>query len=298
MARKEINVFGTSFLDLLSGALAAVIILFVIVPKMTKENVDALEKVKKIEAVVESIDDAIEHIKNNVPKDVYEQIKTQLDDLTQKVKILTEELESLKQDVIRLSEENEGLKAEISEKDELIKQLQKEIQELKEKLEQEESKNTALNNVEQTLGVFAKFGIIVSWDELETDVDMGVQCFSPEEQAWRMYPNKSWGILGQDVRERVEDDEEVFELFYVPQIHSAVYTAWVNVYSGSRGHSANIKCIMIFHPGKPDERREELPSFSISGQAPKCFVTFRLDDSGFEILPHREPIWGNGRVTK
>ncbi len=35
MARKEINVFGTSFLDLLSGALAAVIILFVIVPKLS-----------------------------------------------------------------------------------------------------------------------------------------------------------------------------------------------------------------------------------------------------------------------
>ena len=60
MARKEINIFGTSFLDLLSGALAAVIILFIIVPKMTQENIDAIEKVKKIEAVVESIDVALE----------------------------------------------------------------------------------------------------------------------------------------------------------------------------------------------------------------------------------------------
>ena len=36
MARKEINIFGTSFLDLLCGALAAVIILFVIVPKQSQ----------------------------------------------------------------------------------------------------------------------------------------------------------------------------------------------------------------------------------------------------------------------
>ena len=31
MARKEINVFGASFLDLLSGALGAVIILYILV---------------------------------------------------------------------------------------------------------------------------------------------------------------------------------------------------------------------------------------------------------------------------
>ena len=39
MAKKDINIFGTSFLDLLSGALASVIILFVIVPKKTSSDV-------------------------------------------------------------------------------------------------------------------------------------------------------------------------------------------------------------------------------------------------------------------
>ena len=74
MARKEINIFGTSFLDLLSGALAAVIILFIIVPKMTQENIDAIEKVKKIESVVENIDVALEEIKNRIPKEEYDLI--------------------------------------------------------------------------------------------------------------------------------------------------------------------------------------------------------------------------------
>ena len=60
MARQEINIFGTSFLDLLSGALAAVIILFIIIPKMTKEDVELLEKVKEIQEITTSIDDAIE----------------------------------------------------------------------------------------------------------------------------------------------------------------------------------------------------------------------------------------------
>lgn len=298
MARKEINIFGTSFLDLLSGALAAVIILFIIVPKMTKENIDALEKFKEIEAVVESIDVAIDEIKNRVPKEVYEEIETQLDELTSKVEQLTHEMENLKQDITCIIEENKRLKQQIEEKDAEIESLKAEIEKLREKLQQEEAKNTAINNVEQTLGVFAKFGIIAAWDELDTDVDMGVQCFSPEEQAWRMYPNKVWGILGQDVRERIDDGEQHFELFYVPEIHDAVYTAWVNIYSESRGQNASVKCIMIFHPGKSDERREELPVFTLNQGAAKCFVTFRLTDFGFEILPHKEPIWGNGRVVK
>ena len=44
MARKEINIFGTSFLDLLSGALGAVIILFIIVPKMSVQQQEALQE--------------------------------------------------------------------------------------------------------------------------------------------------------------------------------------------------------------------------------------------------------------
>jgi hypothetical protein len=37
MQRREINIFSISFLDLLSGALGAVLILFIIIPKMTDE---------------------------------------------------------------------------------------------------------------------------------------------------------------------------------------------------------------------------------------------------------------------
>lgn len=43
MARQEINIFGTSFLYLLFGALAAVIILSIIMPKMSVEHQKILE---------------------------------------------------------------------------------------------------------------------------------------------------------------------------------------------------------------------------------------------------------------
>jgi restriction endonuclease S subunit len=44
MSRKEINIFNMSFLDLLSGALGAVLILFIIIPKMTAEQQNELEQ--------------------------------------------------------------------------------------------------------------------------------------------------------------------------------------------------------------------------------------------------------------
>lgn len=298
MARKEINIFGASFLDLLSGALGAVIILFIIVPKMTQENIDAIEKVKKIESVIENIDTTIEEIINMIPKEEYELIKEQFDNLKDKVNQLTEEIAELEQEIIKVQQENVQLKEDLKDKDKMIAELQAELERLREKLNQEEEKNKAINNVEQTLGVFAKFGIIASWDELDTDVDMGVQNFNNGEQVWRMHANKNWGILGQDVRERVDDGEQHFELFYVPEIKDGVYTAWVNIYENSRCKTATMKCIMIFHPGEPDEYRKELPQFTLKSGANNCFVTFRLSESGFEILPHREPLWGDGKVIK
>ena len=48
MQRKEINIFSISFLDLLSGALGAVLILFIIIPKMTFEQQDAISQLEEL----------------------------------------------------------------------------------------------------------------------------------------------------------------------------------------------------------------------------------------------------------
>lgn len=56
MARKEINVFSVSFLDLLSGALAAVIILYIIVPKMSQEQQEAVEQLEELQQQLQQMD--------------------------------------------------------------------------------------------------------------------------------------------------------------------------------------------------------------------------------------------------
>lgn len=293
MSRKEINIFGTSFLDLLSGALAAVIILFIIVPKASKEDMDLLKKVKEIENINMDIDDAIDRIKNGIPKEDYEKIEGEMIALKQLVDEQNKRLAELEGQIEQITDENSTLKEQIRVQQEEIEQMGKQLAEVKQK------RKTA-NTVENALGVFAKFGILCRWNETDVDVDMGVQRFGANpEQCWRMYPSKQWGILGEDVRERIEEsEEERFELFYVPQIYPDEYTIWINVYEKSIGATANVSCVFIFHPGKKDEIRQELPLTTISKGKSHCIATFRLSNNGFTIINHREPIWGNGKVIK
>ena len=301
MARKQINIFGTSFLDLLSGALAAVIILFVVVPKGIQEDPEIVKEVQEIKAITSDIKTAIETIKNSVPKEVLEKIQKEFDSVNKKLEELNEKIDKLEVDIKQIQQENVTLKQKVKEQEDEIAKLKQQVDELNKEIEEIKQKNSTANTVEKTLGVFAKFGIICKWNEADTDVDMGVQRFgSSPEQCWRNFPSKKWGILGEDVRERIDDDSsERFELFYVPQIYPDEYTAWVNIYEGSSGSNATVNCILVFHPGKEDEQKKEIGPFNITKGGPhKLVVSFRLTNSGFEIINTREPIWGNGRVEK
>lgn len=299
MGRKEINLFGTSFLDLLSGALGAVIILFVLVPKMTRTEVEMLDKVKTIEAIAVDLDELIDKLENSVPKELLEQIEKELSAMKDRIARLQTQLSELEHIADAVTKENTALREKVSEQQEEIDRLKKQLSDVSNRVQEIEENNHTANTVEKTLGVFARFGILCRWEETDADVDIGVQKFGTDEgQCWRMHPSKPWGILGEDVRERVEDTRERFELFYVPEIHPDVYTAWTNIYEHSPGMCANVYCTLIFHPGQPDEQRHEIGPIVLSGSQTKCFVTFRLTAYGFEILPHREPLWGNGRVVK
>ncbi len=299
MGRREINIFGTSFLDLLSGALAAVIILFVIVPKMTPENADLLQKVKEIQTVAADVDDMLEKIRNSVPKEILEDIQKEMDDLKSRMDQLKQKLAELEEQVKKVAEDRDYWKKMAEEQQKELEQLRVRLARMEEKVREAEEKSRTANTVEKTLGVFARFGILCKWAQTDVDVDMGVQRFGyTPEQCWRMYPSKKWGILGEDVRERTDDGDGRFELFYVPQIYADEYTCWVNVFTGSVGSVADVSCILIFHPGKTDEIRKEVGPVHITKGNTKCVVSFRLSESGFELIPHREPVWGDGKVIK
>ncbi|MCK9303053.1 MAG: hypothetical protein PHU62_05720 [Bacteroidales bacterium] len=302
MARKEINVFSVSFLDLLSGALAAVIILFIIVPKMTSEQQSVLEQIEGLKTEVVELDSLLAQLHNSIPADEYTKLMDKLDSFQDLIDNLEQHVSSLQAETEKLKAENEELKELIKnceDSQKTIEQLRSKIAELEKEVKEKSNDSKMANTVEKTLGVFAQFGILCRWTEANTDVDIGVQRFgSSPEQCWRMYPNKEWGILGEDVRERNVGEEERFELFYVPQIYEDDYTFWINIYEKSASFDANVMCVLIFHPGKPDEIRKEIGPIHLTNSSINCVVSFHLNKYGFNIINYREPQWGEGRVVK
>lgn len=97
MRRKEINIFNISFLDLLSGALGAVIILFIAVPKNK-----APESSSKVEQATCSVE-----------KKLLNQCLDELDTKKQNIQEGLKSKEELERKVIALTEENKKIKEEL-----------------------------------------------------------------------------------------------------------------------------------------------------------------------------------------
>lgn len=119
MARKEINVFNIAFLDLISGALGAVIILYVAVPK---NNTEMVEK-KELEAVTES--------------------KVELE---KKVKTTEEKIKELEEEIRKVKSEKEKMTAEHKRK---IEEAKKAIEKI-EKVQGSEEEKISRQKEEET----------------------------------------------------------------------------------------------------------------------------------------------------
>ena len=113
MSRKEINVFGTSFLDLLSGALAAVIILYVIVPKMSQTEREALDELQQMNVQVDELSEQLQALRDMIPQDTYRALVDQVEQMQQTMQQLEESIAALQDDNARLTADNERLQSEV-----------------------------------------------------------------------------------------------------------------------------------------------------------------------------------------
>lgn len=98
MAKKTLEVFNISFIDLLSGALAAVIILFVIVPKMDAKSKEASEKLDALGLEVNELDSLVEELEQSVSAETYEQVIEQIEELKETVEAARESVKDLEQE--------------------------------------------------------------------------------------------------------------------------------------------------------------------------------------------------------
>ncbi len=157
--------FNVSFLDLLSGALGAVLILFIIVPKMD-QNVEAqlqeLESFKSLKMDVKGIQSLMSNLESSIPqadfdkmsseyKQQYQKFKEQYANVTSELKKVESVISSLEAEIKEvqeklakcdgrrkeLTQEVKTLKSKVKELEEITKdsqKMKKEIEDLKAKI--------------------------------------------------------------------------------------------------------------------------------------------------------------------
>ncbi len=170
MARKEVNVFNLSMLDLLSGALGAILIIFVIIPKLSgdiKIALKELEQIKELKVDAKEIQDMIQELKKSVPQAElvkyqakFDQLEAQsqklnqtIIDLQEEIKLLQDKLitcdkqrTELQEKVTKLQKEVEDLKNRLESHDTIVKQLEKQIEDLRNQLAKCDVEKTQVKN--------------------------------------------------------------------------------------------------------------------------------------------------------
>jgi hypothetical protein len=126
MQRKEINVFSMSFLDLLSSALAAVIILFIIVPKSDIQTQVADEAITELKTQFIEIDSIIQALSQTMSQEEIAEIIKSTGNMKTTIFKLEDATITLKNRLQETKQQNEELRLRIRD---VEKQLRKYMQE-------------------------------------------------------------------------------------------------------------------------------------------------------------------------
>ena len=244
MARKDINIFGTSFLDLLSGALAAVIILFVIVPKMSNCEQEALREIQEADMQVTELAEMIRQLENSVPQEQYDAIMQQIEELQQTIDNLSEQVNNMAQQLEQTRQENEQMRQQLEQQRQRIAELEEEV-----------NRNRQASQVGKIFGIDAELGVVCLWRE-NIDVDLYVTDLSSNETCYYYKKETDFGQLNEDITSRPDSDDDRFELFYQRHIKPGRYRLEVNIYSRaslSHASSAHVEGYVSLYPGRANE---------------------------------------------
>jgi len=273
MAGKEINVFSVSFLDLLSGALAAVIILFVIVPKMTSEQENIVETVDSLNVQVNELDSLIQLAQNSVSNEIYEQVQDELNEIRENLDEAREQAENMQQEIQNTRQRNRQLEGQLVETENRIREMEEalaavregptreQMEELQRELaearaELEEQRNRAAQGAggpgASMYGVNAKFAVICDWRE-NLDVDLYLKNTANNEWICYNCGNHRWAEYLGDVTSRSQGDGRFEMIYQIDEIIPGQYEVWYHLYSGSG--IANVTGYAVIHPFTNREKK-------------------------------------------
>lgn len=242
---KEINVFSVSFLDLLSGALAAIIILFIVIPKATVEQTEAAQTIERMNVTAEELESLIETARNSIPQDVYEQIQAQLQQMQELIEQLESQVENLQTQLQQSQSANEQLQQQLEQTTAQLESAQERIREL------ESQANNSRGISDMFFGLNASLGIVCTWSE-DLDVDLWLKNTATNQ--WCYYQNTSteFGNLAEDLTSRSRN-EDFYELIFQRTLKPGNYEIWVHLYSKSG--TANVSGYVTLFPGKRNEQK-------------------------------------------
>lgn len=273
MARKEVNVFGASFLDLLSGALGAVIILYIIVPKLTAEQSDILEQVNDLGTDIAEITTIVEEFRDAVPEELYTELMARFQAMESQVNELEQQVQNATRELSECRAEAEELRSE----------LEQVAQELEDALEQLDGENRSVAQLEDELQAAKEMlaqtflVIYIQWPERGVDVDLHVT--DPEGAEFyygqRTHPGRP-GVLTEDVTNG--PGAEVWEARIADP---GFYKVEANLYSAPSGTStSNVRGRIFFRDGSREinqirltenNRRQTLLQFTVSSEGEVVF---------------------------
>lgn len=262
MARKEINVFGTSFLDLLSGALAAVIILFVIVPKMSASDQEALREIQAADVQVSELAEMIHQLENSVPQEQFDAIMQQIEELQRTIENLNEQVTNMAQQLDQTRQENDQLRQQIEQQRQRIAELEEELE-----------RNRQASQMGKIFGIDAELGVVCLWRE-NIDVDLYVTDLSTNVTCYFRQNVTDFGQLNEDITSRPDSDDDRFELFYQRHLKPGRYRIDVNIFhraSMTHASAAHVEGYVSLFPGRANEIK--IPYRQITLTTPGQMVT-------------------------
>ncbi|MDR2130908.1 MAG: hypothetical protein LBP56_07080 [Odoribacteraceae bacterium] len=249
MARKELNIFGISFLDLLSGALGAVLILFIIIPKITVEQQEAIEQLEQLHVQAGDLNDLLEQARNSIPITLYEQIEAQMEELQHTINGLNRHVQQMQARVTTLERENRRLQEELEE-------AQRQLEEARRELAQRQAQERNISEG-KIFGTDAKLGVVCTWSE-NIDVDLYVKNLSTDEVCCYNHSHTPFGTLMEDVQSRRGADDNRYEVIYQKEIVPGKYLIYVNIYrkaSLDHARSATVTGFVVLFPGSSRQQK-------------------------------------------
>ncbi|MBK9254531.1 MAG: hypothetical protein IPM42_03480 [Saprospiraceae bacterium] len=156
---KEIDIANVSFIDLLAGALGAIMLLFVIVPKVSFSDLEKIESYEQVLQEKMSLDSIIQSLESIVPKEDYQALVDKSASLQQSIGQLQNEIQRIQSAYVRQKDQYESLAKEYeANKQELMEFRKKaidpkEFATLQNKLLELKRENKSLDELRQKLEV-------------------------------------------------------------------------------------------------------------------------------------------------